>query len=306
MIKPYPRYQELYNRCRESSNRMRLSNLSDQDYLDLQFWSNVVWIDPMFRTEPWLKQLIKKGRDYSVEDKDKVLDYQLEILKRIIPEHQKRAASKQIEVSFSPYYHPILPLLVDTEIARMAIPGVELPTRRFVHPEDADVQIGKAVKLYKDLFGDEAPGMWPSEGSVSEAILPLLHKHGVRWIATDEEIFFASMNLAMQSGEKNLDPKSGFHRAFRVGNPDNSLGMLFRDHKISDKIGFVYSGWDADRAADDFISSLRQIDKLYSGSGEEPLVNVILDGENAWEYYRNHGAFDFLRRDSIRALKTIL
>ena len=293
MIKPYPRYQELYSRCRESSNRMRLSNFSDQDYLDLQLWSNVVWIDPMFRSESWLKDLLKKGRDYTNEDKERVLDYQLEILKRIIPEHQKRAAEKKIEVSFSPYYHPILPLLVDTEIARMAIPGVELPARRFVHPEDADAQIGKAVKLYKELFGDEAPGMWPSEGSVSEAILPLLRKHGVRWIATDEEIYFASMNLALLAGDKNLDAKAGFHRAFRVGGPDNSLGMLFRDHKISDKIGFVYSGWDADRAADDFINSLRQIDKYYAG-GEEPLVNVILDGENAWEYYRNDGA-DFLR-----------
>ncbi len=294
MIKPYPRYRELHARCRDSSPRMRLSNLSDQDYLDLQFWSNASWIDPMFRSEPFVSQLLKKGRDFTEEEKNSTLDYQLSILKRIIPAYQKRAANSNIEVSFSPYYHPILPLLVDTNIARMAVPGAELPLRRFMHPEDADVQIGRAVKLYQSLFGNDAPGMWPSEGSVSEAILPILQKHGIKWIATDEEIYYASMNLAQQAGEPGISPTNGFHRAFSVGGPEKPIGLIFRDHKLSDKIGFVYSGWEPDRAADDFINSVRQLDRIHASSGQEPVVGVILDGENAWEYYRNDGA-DFLR-----------
>ncbi len=294
MIQPYPRYKELHKRCHDSSPRMRLSNLSDQDYLDLQFWSNAVWIDPMFRQEASIAGLFKKGRDFTEDEKNSLLDYQLSILKRVIPEYQKHAQDGSIEVSFSPYYHPILPLLVDTEIARMAVPGAELPLKRFVHPEDADVQIGRAVRLYHTLFGEENPGMWPSEGSVSEAILPILQRHGVKWIATDEEIYFASMNLALQAGAPEISQTNGFHRAFAVGGPDNPIGLLFRDHKLSDKIGFVYSGWEPIRAADDFVNSLKQLDKLLSGSGEEPIVAVILDGENAWEYYRNDG-IDFLR-----------
>lgn len=294
MIQPYPRYKELYKRCRDSSPRMRLSNLSDQDYLDLQFWSNAAWIDPMFRGDAKIANLFKKGREFTEEEKNYLLEYQLSILRRIIPEYQKHAHDGRIEVSFSPYYHPILPLLVDTEIARMAVPGAELPLKRFVHPEDADVQIGRAIQLYRRLFGDENPGMWPSEGSVSEAILPILQKHAVKWIATDEEIYFASMNLAQQAGAPEISQVNGFHRAFSVGGPDNPIGLLFRDHKLSDKIGFVYSGWEPSRAVDDFMNSLKQLDKLLSGNGEEPIVAVILDGENAWEYYRNDGA-DFLR-----------
>lgn len=310
MIKPYPRYRELHTRCRDSSPRMRLSNLSDQDYLDLQFWSNAAWIDPMFRSETFVAQLFKKARDYTEEEKNSILDYQSAILKQIIPAYQERAADSRIEVSFSPYYHPILPLLVDTNIARMAIPAAELPLRRFMHPEDADVQVGRAVKLYHRLFGNDSPGMWPSEGSVSEAILPILQKHGIKWIATDEEIYFASMNLAHQAGETGISPTNGFHRAFSVGGPDKSIGLIFRDHKLSDKIGFVYSGWEPDRAADDFIHSLRQLDKVHSGSGQEPVVGVILDGENAWEYYRNDGA-DFLRAlysrlDKEKGITTVL
>lgn len=294
MIQPYPRYSELHKRCRDSSPRMRLSNLSDQDYLDLQFWSNAAWIDPMFRGNADISRLLTKGRDFTEGEKNSLLDFQLSILKRIIPEYQKHAREGRIEVSFSPYYHPILPLLVDSEIARMAIPGAELPLRRFVHPEDADVQIGRAVQLYHQLFGEDDPGMWPSEGSVSEAILPILQKHGVRWIATDEEIYFASMNLAQQAGAPGISQVNGFHRAFSVAGPEKPIGLLFRDHKLSDKIGFVYSGWEPFRAADDFVNNLKQLDKSFSGSGEEPIVAVILDGENAWEYYRNDGA-DFLR-----------
>ncbi len=310
MIKPYPRYNELHARCRDSSPRMRLSNLSDQDYLDLQFWSNAAWIDPMFRGDAVISGLLKKGREFTETEKNSLLDYQLSILKRIIPEYQSHARSGKIEVSFSPYYHPILPLLVDTEIARMAIPGAELPLRRFVHPEDADVQIGRAVQLYHHLFGEGDPGMWPSEGSVSESILPILQKHGVRWIATDEEIYFASMNLAQQGGAPGISQVNGFHRAFSVAGPDKPIGLLFRDHKLSDKIGFVYSSWEPDRAANDFVDGLKQLDKLFSGSGEEPVVTVILDGENAWEYYRNDGA-DFLRAlysrlDRERNITTVL
>ncbi len=127
MIQPYPRYKELHKRCQDSSPRMRLSNLSDQDYLDLQFWSNAAWIDPMFRGEAHNRQSLQKGqRLHGGREELASLIISCRSSKRIIPEYQKHAHDGRIEVSFSPYYHPILPLLVDTDIARMAVPGAEL------------------------------------------------------------------------------------------------------------------------------------------------------------------------------------
>lgn len=294
MIRPYPRYLELLQRARRSSPRQRLNSFSAQDFRDLQFWSNAVWIDPMFRSDARVKPLYAKGRNFDEAAKQTLLDYQIELMTRIIPEHQKRVAAGKIEVSFTPYYHPILPLLVDHEIARAALPQIELPKRRFAHPEDADEQIRRSVALYRSYFGDDRPGMWPSEGSVSESILPLLQKHGIRWIATDEEIYQGSVRLASERGLKLDVAGNGFHRAFSVGDPAQPIGIFFRDHKLSDKIGFVYSGWDADKAADDLVTNLRELDKLYAAGGEEPVVSIILDGENAWEYYPNDG-HDFLR-----------
>ncbi len=294
MVKPYPRYAELFNRRRDTSPRSRLQSFSEQDLRDLQFWSNATWIDPMFRSEPAIARMYRKGRDFTEEEKQLILDHQNAILRRIIPAYQERARTGQIEVALSPYYHPILPLLIDTDSARMAVPNMELPRRRFAHPEDAETQIAGSRELYRQLFGDAAPGMWPSEGSVSEAVLPLLAKHGFQWIATDEEVFYASLNLIERGGLLRPELGNGFHRRFTVGADGQKIGILFRDHALSDKIGFVYSSWDAERAAEDFVSSLRELGKLYAGRNEEPVVTVILDGENAWEYYPNDG-HDFLR-----------
>lgn len=312
MIEPYPRYHELHQLCQELKGRDLLERLGTQDLLDLQVWFNATWIDPSLRTDKRIAGIYEKGRDFTEEEKQALLEYQIELIGRIIPAYRERQESGRIEVSFSPYYHPILPLLIDTDAARESMPQAQLPARRFQHPEDARQQIAASVELYRKLFDRELKGMWPSEGSVSQALLPLLAEQGIRWIATDEEIYQASKR---EKGAKTqADTKQrgyGFHQPLTVGDGDNRIGILFRDHTLSDKIGFVYSKWEPERAATDFVTQLLNLEKLFKGAGEaEPLVNIIMDGENAWEYYQNDG-IDFLhalyaRIEAAKGITTVL
>jgi alpha-amylase/alpha-mannosidase (GH57 family) len=292
MIQPYLRYRELHNKCRERESRKLLLGMTPQDILDLQVWSNAVWIDPMFRDEEPVAAVFSKRRNFTEEMKNKLLDFQVDLLRRTVPAYRERQDAGQIEVSFSPYYHPILPLLVDTHAAREALPKISLPEHHFQHPEDARTQVARSAQLYRELFGRDLRGMWPSEGSVSQAILPILAEQGVRWIASDEEVYFASRKLSSASAAPVVNGNS-FHRPFTVGGSEQPIGILFRDHRLSDKIGFVYSNWDAAKAADDFIMSLHDLSKVLKND-PEAVVSIILDGENAWEYYKNDGE-DFLR-----------
>lgn len=312
MIEPYPRYHELWQLCQELRGHDLAARLSDQDLLDLQVWYNACWIDPTLRQDQRVRGIYEKGRDFTEAEKQALLDYQLELCGKAVPAYRERQDIGKIEVSFSPYYHPILPLLIDTEIAKVAMPNAKLPERRFEHPEDARWQIEQAVALYRELFGREQQGMWPSEGSVSEDLLPLLAEQGIKWIATDEEVYRGSLPESGSKGQGGAEEQNlGFHQAWRVGRPRQEIGILFRDHTLSDKIGFVYSKWEAEKAADDFIAQLLELNKLLSSrSKREPLVSIILDGENAWEYYRNDGV-DFLkalyeRLEQNEQLKTVL
>ena len=220
---------------------------------------------------------------------------QREIMGMILPKYKQLQDHGQIEISFSPYFHPILPLLYDTDQARSALPGIPLPLRRFSHPEDVEAQIDMGISLYEKTFGKKPKGMWPSEGSVSETILPLVVKAGISWIATDEEILYLSLLMKKEGEAGSTTRGSGtLYKPYQIATGEKSLSMLFRDHTLSDLIGFVYSNWDANQAANDFIQRLHQIRKNIPESElSASVVAIILDGENCWEYYKNDG-HDFL------------
>ena len=293
MVKPYPRYYELLVkrglRYSKGDIGRTVRYFNDQDIRDLQLLFNLTWIDPMFReSDPFLRGLLEKQRDFSEEEKILVITKQFDILKQIIPEYQKLSASGQIEISVSPFYHPILPLLWDTDSARIAMPNVKLPKKRFSHPEDAIKQIKMGVEFFKKSFGYRPVGMWPSEGSVSEEVAAAIRSEGFRWVATDEEVLARSLKRPLRNNEGNpSDPAALYKPYLHAG-----LSIFFRDLKLSDQIGFVYSGWSPERSVSDFIGRLVQIrDSL---PNDQPhVVPVILDGENAWEYYQNDG-HDFL------------
>jgi alpha-amylase/alpha-mannosidase (GH57 family) len=294
MIKPFPRYFELLMkrglRLVASELRRMASYFSAQDFLDLQVLFNLCWIDPVFRKQdPFLGMLVEKGRDFTEEEKELLLAKQLDLLKKIIPRYREMVTDNRIELSVSPFYHPILPLLCDTNVARIAMPEIRLPRKRFSHPEDAQRQIKMGIEYFEMIFGYRPLGMWPSEGSVSEEVLRLIASEGIRWIGTDEDILAASLGRSMRDSYRNvLDPASLYSPHLY-----EDVSVVFRDHSLSDLIGFEYARWDPRGAAEDLIAKLVHIAR--SAPKDRPyLVSIILDGENAWEYYRNDG-HDFLR-----------
>jgi len=297
MIKPVPRYFELLKKRGVSNDREEAFSVmrwfSDQDFLDLQVLFNLIWIDPLIRqNDKTLTALYKKGGNYTEEDKKKLLDKQTEIAGMILPKYKELRDRGIIEVSTTPYYHPILPLLCDSDSAKEAMPGALLPKKRFQHPEDAVTQIRRGLALYEKTFGQRATGMWPSEGSVSMDMVPLVAAEGVSWIATDEEILSNSLKRPVRRDSFGNCYDPFIYKPYTVEAEGKSISMVFRDHVLSDLIGFDYARMDANHAASDFMGRLGHIHGMLENP-QEHLVSVILDGENAWEHFRNDGR-DFL------------
>ncbi len=306
MVKPFPRYWELLKmrgfhlapeKINTTLNEVQ-RYFSTQDFLDLQVWYNIIWIDPVFREQyKLLPDLIRRGRNFSETDKVALLDIQQKILSQIIPAYRQRQESGRIELSTTPYYHPILPLLYDTNLAAVSQPHDPLPSLRFSHPEDVSAQIDKAVKRHEFYFGKAPVGMWPSEGSVCQEIMPFFKQAGIKWIATDEGILANSIGREVERNPAEIvkDP-AAWYRSYQVdaGGSNGEIDVIFRDHLLSDLIGFVYSHWNEQQAADDFIRRLRDIKSAMGNQVKDRAVAVILDGENAWEHYPADGA-PFLR-----------
>jgi len=279
VISFFPRYYELYFK------KQKGGEFSANDYLDLQVWFNLAWIDPSFRLKfPELRAIVSKGRFFSEEEKRIVLDKQLIILKDIIPNYNKFRESGQIELSVTPYYHPILPLLYSTNSAKEANRQSLLPKQEFRYPQDALAQIDSSVTFYQERFKIAPQGMWPSEESVSESILGPIINSGIKWIVSDEAILFKSLN-------KKKRETSLLYQPHLLKREEGELNIVFRDRNLSDLIGFTYHTWKAENAVMDFIGHLDDINKAFKN--EDILVVIAMDGENAWEYYANDGQ-DFL------------
>ncbi len=289
MIEPSRRYLELLFLVGNGSRgalRERLRSFSDQDLLDLQVWFFLAWTgEAARRRHPEFQQLLKKGRNFTPADKALLFAKQRELLQEIIPLYRRLHAEGKAELAVSPAFHPILPLLCDMNSALTAMPRVNLPATRFKHPEDARRQVSQGVTCFKEFFGMSPAGMWPSEGSVSDEALKIIAEAGLSWAASDEGVLLRSLAGGLGQGREALyQPHS-----FRGG--ETELRMFFRDHALSDLIGFTYSQWDAARAVKDFIGRLRAIREQARGAR---VVSVILDGENAWEYYPGNG-YEFLK-----------
>lgn len=275
----HPRYYYLYFKKIEGGE------FSAQDYLDLQVWFNLAWIDPYFRNNiPELTKVVNKARFFTEEDKNVVLDKQIQILKEIIPGYKAAIARGQIEATVTPFYHPILPLLYSTNTAKEAAPRTILPKIKFAYPQDAKIQIDSAVKFFEERFGAKPQGMWPSEESVCEHILPMLMESGINWIVTDEAILFKSMHRKKRDTNMLYQP----HLLTRK---EGKLNIIFRDRNLSDLLGFVYHNMKPEAAVADFMKHLQNIASTFKN--EDILVTIAMDGENAWEFYTNDG-WDFL------------
>ncbi len=286
MIGPYPRYLSLLLKRGKNIVEDELpavaQTFTTAEWRDLQMWSNLAWVDPIFREE--IKDLYGKGKNFRDEDKERLICLQNRIIGSIFSEYKKAFDEGQIEITTSPLYHPILPLLVDSDLAKASNPNLNIPFR-FSHPEDAEAQIEQGIKVFEDIFGRKPKGMWPSEGSVCEELLPMFSKLGIKWLATDEEILARSIRRSFYRNDKGVPNYADLlYKPWKY----NGVSFVFRDHIISDLIGFTYYAWDQEKAAQDFVERMKRISNQLP-SFDQFIVPVILDGENAWEAYDSDG-----------------
>ncbi len=298
MIQPYPRYKELFEKrgyvVEPEQLRQKAEHFTEQDFRDLQVWYNLAWSGEVLKARPEVEPLIRAGRNFSEENKEGVFTMHRAFMGEILPAYKSAYEGGRIELSTSPYFHPILPLVCNINSAREAIPNMELPLHDFHYAEDVRWHVEEAVRLFERSFGRPPKGMWPSEGSVSEEILPFIREAGIEWIATDEEILQASLLRSGLLDEGSAPPAEARYGDYAHNTSAGPLRVFFRDHLLSDMIGFTYSTYDGEAAAEDLTSRLLLIRKLLPNDGRPFAVPIILDGENAWEYYPENGV-RFLR-----------
>jgi alpha-amylase/alpha-mannosidase (GH57 family) len=298
-IYPHPRYRELIEK------RFRGESFSDEDITDLRMWFNLAWFGIELRMGQVplpdggvasVQRLVEQGRGFVESDIEAMLAEQMKVLRSIIPLHRALQERGQIEVSVSPYTHPIAPLLVDTNSATIDRPGASLP-KPFAHPEDLDAQIAAAVAIYRDRFGRPPRGMWPAEGAVARCLVPLFARHGIRWIASDEGVLARSGRHGYRVEDPGVLCQP--YRILEEAGAD-ALTVLFRSQRLSDSIGFDFGRRpDHEEAAGSFLTSVKALGAGLKGDRGH-VVAVILDGENAWGGYRDDG------RPFLRALYRLL
>ena len=296
IIYRFPRYKELLNlRAGTTPEEIAaaLGKFTEQDYRDLQVWFNLAWVDPEFLEQSPLKELVEKGRGFSEEDKSILFEEISRIIALVIPLHKEMQDAGQIEVITTPYAHPILPLIYNSDIAAIGNTTAELPNR-FSWPNDAIAHLDISVEMYQEHFGKAPAGLWPGEGAVSEDIVPLVAQAGYQFMQTGEPVLAQSLGLGTftRNAAETVQEADELYRPYYVTSENGEqVAVFFRDWVLSDKLGFTYSQTPGEEAAADLMQRLENIRiQLKEQNAEGPhIVSIVLDGENAWEYYPNDG-----------------
>lgn len=265
-IKNYLRLNEIIHKNKD--------DLNESDLIDLIFYLNLSLINELEKDEK-IKKLEEKQKNYSFEDIYYLINKQNEIIKKVLPLYKELLKSDLIEITISPYSHPISPLIIDTDIAKRC--GETFLPNRFSHPEDLDGQIKLGKEVFYKFFETNPKGIWPSEGAVSNEVVDFFIKNGFKYFLTDEDILFKTI--------KNRD-RVKLYKKYFLERGGEKIFVLFRDKILSDSIGFVYSQMNEEDAVKDFMNKINEIKNI---SDNEKYVFVFLDGENPWEYYKNNG-----------------
>lgn len=262
--------------------------VNDQYIADILMWFHLAWLgETVKRTDLRVRKLLDKGTGYTLHERNELLGIIGELCTNVIGRFRRLAERGQIELSMTPYAHPIMPLLLNIRSTHEAMPGAPLPEFD-AYPggaQRAQWHIDKGMQIFEKFFGFRPAGCWPAEGSVSEATIELLGSNGIRWLASGESVLRNSLNHHLPALNGCLH--SAYHYA------DTAPGCFFRDDGLSDLIGFAYATWHADDAVANLIHHL---DNIATACADEtrPIVSIILDGENAWEYYPENG-YHFLK-----------
>jgi len=285
MIEPLTTYLDLYKKFKHGSGLS--SAFTDSELLDAEVLFLLSWTGTFIRDESTvIKKLLLKGRNFSEEEKRELFSILHEKVRYIFTQLKSLKTKNRIEISLTPYYHPILPLLLDMDSAKQALPDIKLPEKKFSLAGEAAWHVSEAENTFYEYFEEAPQGMWPAEGSISSEALELFSKAGIKWVASDEDVLANSLGISFD----NTGKRRCIYERHYTDTDNGKIFIFFRDKRLSDLIGFKYSKEDGHKAAEDFISKLRII---YDSCDFSPVVPVILDGENAWEHYTNNGR-DFL------------
>ena len=280
-VRPHKRYHQLYNKKMSPA-----AKFTNHDIGDLQAIFNLCWFHPYTIAEDKnLRQLIKKEKDYTHDDREYIINKQYQILSAIFPLYKKLIARKKVELILTPYYHPIMPLIYDTDVLR-EFPYLKKPAVRFSAHADCGWHLKKAKEVFQEGFGYTPIGSWPSEGSVCEEVLSIYNDQGFKWIGADEGILFKSLTTNTVPYELIKNQRHLIYRPYNF----RDVNIFFRDRNLSDAISFTYQGWeDPVFAANDLLEHFKRSHYYARGIFKERVVPIIMDGENAWEYYKNNG-----------------
>ncbi len=245
-----------------------------KDLFDLKVWLHLFCFHPFFvKSDKDIASLFYKGIGFNENDVNLLIEKEKNIFTSVIGKYKKLQKTGQIEISTTPFYHPILPLVYDIKCAKQTETSLFIPDIEYYYPEDAKIQVEKSMDFYQQLFDEKVKGMWPAEGGLSSEVLTLFDSLGLKWIAADDYL------LSKIIGNKG---KENFKNIYLW---ENKLGIFFRNREFSDLIGFNYQKWDEKKAADDFVMKITEFYKT-----QDIVLPVILDGENPWEWYKEEGA----------------
>ena len=290
LIKRFPEFNRLVELARSFISQRHALEYVSRDFLsDLLVWYHLAWVGETVRREdPRIKALMKKASHYTLHDRRELLTVIDEILQDLLPRYRRLAESGQVELSVTPYAHPIVPLLLDIHCASEAMPEAPMPAVQD-YPggaERARWHFQQGIECFEKHFGFKPAGCWPSEGSVSDATMAMMEEFGFRWCASGESVLH---NSAAAIGEDVSGESSHYlFQPHRVGK--SQPVCFFRDDRLSDQIGFVYADWHADDAVNDLVHHLENISTSFNSKGDA-VVSIIMDGENAWEYYPENAYF---------------
>jgi len=283
-INRYPYFLKLVEMAEWLDKHNEALNYINSQYLaDLLVWYHLAWMgETVKESDRRIKRLLEKGWGYTLHERTEILEVIGELLSTVIRRYKALAKRGQIELSVTPYAHPIMPLLLDIKSAHQAWPHATLP-KLDQYPggkERVQWHIDHGIETFKRFFGYMPAGCWPSEGSVSFETLQMLAAAGFKWAASGGSVLHNSLNRSGMGG-------ASVHHPFMVQGAE-PLVCFFRDDGLSDLIGFEYSKWHADDAVADLI---HHIENIRNNLSEDGVISIIMDGENAWEYFPANGSF---------------
>lgn len=269
-----------------------LAYFNQQFFVDVLVWYHLAWMGHSLRlTDARVKALIDtglKGKHFSKEDQTTLLEVMADILENLVPRYKALQDNGQIEISMTPYGHPIVPLLIDFNSTKDAMPDAPLP-KSAGYPDGYDRakwHMQEGLKVYEKFFDTQPQGVWLSEGAMSSAAVGLLDEFDIKWTASGEGVWRHSCE-ASHIDAHDISSKRALYQPLQ--HATQNCALFFRDDGMSDLIGFEYKSWNPHDAANNFAHNLENIANHLGAHAEDYVVSVILDGENAWEYYEDNG-----------------